>query len=46
MDLFFTELDSYITVYVALPVFGVFSVCSQDFLGLASLCGVFPLSFS
>ena len=43
MNLFFAELDSYMTVYVALPGIGVFDVCSQDFLRFASLCGVFPL---
>ena len=31
-------------VYVELPVIGIFGVCSQDFLGFASLSGVFPLS--
>ena len=30
-------------VYVELPVIGIFRVCSQDFLGFASLSGVFPL---
>ena len=41
MNLFFAEMDSYMTVYVALPGIGVFSVCSQDFLGFASLREVF-----
>ena len=45
MNLFFTELDSCMTAYIALPVVGISGFFwSGVFFRSASLCGVFPLN--